>query len=48
MAIAWATAVRASGRIPLYSTEWSNAASLSVARKLGLSRYAEWWSIEPA
>lgn len=47
-AIEWATAVRASGRIPLYSTEWSNAASLSVARKLGLSRYAEWWSIEPA
>lgn len=46
--IAWAAAVRASGRIPLYSTEWSNAASLSVARKLGLTRYAEWWSIEPA
>ena len=48
VAIAWAAAVRASGRIPLYSTEWSNAASLSVARKLGLSRYAEWWSIEPS
>ena len=46
--IAWAAAVRASGRIPLYSTEWSNAASLSVARKLGLTRYAEWWSIESA
>lgn len=46
--IAWAAAVRASGRIPLYSTEWSNEASLSVARKLGLARYAEWWSVEPA
>lgn len=46
--IAWAAAVRASGRIPLYSTEWSNAASLSVARQLGLTRYAEWWSVEPA
>ncbi len=46
--IAWAAAVRTSGRIPLYSTEWSNAASLSVARQLGLTRYAEWWSIEPA
>lgn len=45
--IAWAAAVRGSGRIPLYSTEWSNGASLSVARQVGLARYAEWWSVEP-
>lgn len=42
---AWALAVRASGRTPLYSTSWSNAASLAVARKLGLVPYAGRWSI---
>ena len=42
---AWALAVRASGRVPLYSTSWSNAASLAVARKLGLVPYAGRWSI---
>jgi hypothetical protein len=42
---AWARAVRASGRIPLYSTSWGNAASLAVARKLGLVAYASGWSV---
>jgi hypothetical protein len=42
---AWAAAVRATGRTPLYSTSWTNTASLAVARKLGLIAYASTWSI---
>ena len=42
---AWALAIRASGRVPLYSTSWSNDASLAVARKLGLVAYASAWNI---
>jgi GNAT acetyltransferase-like protein len=42
---AWALAIRASGRIPLYSTDWTNIASLAVARKLGLRAYASSWSL---
>ena len=42
---AWAMAVRASGRVPLYSAAWSNAPSLAVARKLGLTAHASFWSI---
>ncbi len=42
---AWAFAIRASGRVPLYSAAWTNAGSLAVARKLGLRRYAAFWSV---
>lgn len=45
VAAAWALTVRAAGRTPLYSTSWSNRASLGVARKLGLNAYACDWSI---
>ena len=45
VAAGWALAIRASGRVPLYSTSWSNDASLAVARKLGLVAYAGKWSI---
>jgi hypothetical protein len=41
----WAVAIRASGRIPLYSTSWTNDASRAVARKLGLKQYAIDWTI---
>jgi hypothetical protein len=42
---AWASAIRASGRIPLYSTASTNHASRSVARRLNLTPYASTWSI---
>lgn len=37
---AWANAVAEAGLAPLYSTEWRNRASLGVAARLGLIRYA--------
>ena len=45
LAAAWALAMRASGRTPLYSTSWSNDASRAVARKLGLIPYAATWNL---
>lgn len=45
VAAAWALAIRASGRTPLYSSSWTNHASLAVARKLGLVAYASTWSV---
>ncbi len=36
----WASATRATGQIPLYSTSWDNHASRAVARELGLVQYA--------
>jgi hypothetical protein len=42
---AWACAIRASGKIPVYSTNWTNTGSLAVARKLGLIQYASDWSL---
>ena len=42
---AWAASIRAGGRVPLYSTSWSNDTSLAVARKLGLVAYASNWSL---
>jgi hypothetical protein len=36
---AWARAVTARGRLPLYSTSFTNRGSLGVARRLGLVRY---------
>lgn len=42
---AWANAVRASGRTPLYSTSWENQASQAVACKLGLSQYGADFSL---
>ncbi len=37
---AWAGQVRRQGRIPLYSTSWTNHPSRRVAARLGLTQYA--------
>lgn len=42
---AWAQAIRATGRTPLYSTSWDNLASQGVARKLRLIMYGADFSI---
>jgi len=41
----WAAAVRASGRLPLYSTSWSNLASQAIAKKLGGVMYGSDYSV---
>lgn len=43
--VCWAAAVRAEGRLPLYSTQWTNHASRAVARKLGVILYGEDYQI---
>ncbi len=40
---AWARAIIASGRNPVYSTSWTNGPSLAVARKLKLVACASYW-----
>ena len=42
---AWARAIEATDRLPIYSTSWNNGPSLSVARKLSLSMCASDWSL---
>lgn len=42
---AWRVAIERSGRTPLYSTSYDNAASQAVARRLGLLQYAETLSL---
>ncbi|MBZ0287230.1 MAG: GNAT family N-acetyltransferase, partial [Anaerolineae bacterium] len=42
---AWANAVYASGRLPLYSTSWDNIVSQAVARRLGAVLYGADFSI---
>lgn len=45
VAVAWAAAVQAEGLVPIYSTQWTNSASLAVARKLGLEVVADDWDL---
>lgn len=42
---AWRRAIERSGRTPIYSTSYDNAASRGVARRLGLRQYAETLSL---
>lgn len=44
--LGWAQAIRAMGRVPLYSTWWGNEASRATARSLGLVPYGEDWHID--
>ncbi|AFZ67466.1 GNAT family N-acetyltransferase [Deinococcus peraridilitoris] len=44
--IRWAEAVRHSGRLAFYSTEWGNSASRGVARRLAGVQYGEDWSLD--
>lgn len=41
----WAAGICAMGRLPLYSTSWTNVASQAVARKLGAVQYAVEFSL---
>lgn len=41
----WAANIRATGRLPLYSTSWENAASQAVAAKLGAVLYGSDFSM---
>ena len=41
----WTRLVRATGRLPLYSTTWDNVASQQVAASLGAVSYGEDWSL---
>lgn len=43
--IAWARRIRAEGLCPIYSTDWSNRASLAVARKIRLVPFATDFSV---
>ena len=42
---AWAAAICATGRVPIYSTSWSNKPSLGLARKLALVTCASDWNL---
>lgn len=41
----WAAGIRATGRIPFYSTSWENVGSQAVAAKLGATQYAVDFSV---
>ena len=42
----WAAGIRATGRLPLYSTSWENMASQAVAAKLGAVLYGVDFSLD--